>query len=744
MISLEDDKVFIPKMLIFNRLDFVLKSYFMNSLSFYISFIILILCQSLVVEAYPLQQTDTASINLRTREAYIIARQNPDLSILNSHRAIKASGKIEYNKGIADASLSLGMAYLAKYNPGDSATYFNLRALDLYKDLGDAIGQARACYALSYVYSFKGMLEESENYGSLSLGFFEQANDRFGMVNALSVLVYLSRQIGSNDKALEFSDRAIKTARVVYDTNLIADAINTQGNIFKDMLLYNEAIESYFASLDLWEQINDSSGLAIAYGSIGLMYFYQEDYNKALEFNFMKLPLSEKNGNNWEVSKTLNNISQIYSALRKHDSSLFYLRRSLEITEHMNLPAGVASVCSKIALTLLQKHELDSASFYINRAVVIAEEIEDPALGRYLVTKGQVLRGQMKYGEALQEAENANNIIKKTGDPGTLVDAYALLSDLYHQLGENGLAYKYLVDYHNLRDSITSNEYLKKITRLEIENEYDRKLKIKEYEQNQAIMSRETKIKQQNLYVRGLILLMILLGIISVLYIRQSRLRSKFVNIDLEQRLLRAQMNPHFIFNSLCAVQDFILENKPVKANAFLVKIASLMRNILENSREEYISLDKEIETLKLYLDVQQLRFEEKFEYVFNIDESIDIENISVPPMLAQPCLENSIEHGLLPQKVRGRLEVSYTLKNDLLMLEVLDNGVGRKMAASREPSRIKKKSISTKLTQMRLEYFRKTLKKKSISYEIIDLYSKAEATGTKVVLIMPCKLIFA
>ncbi|MDX2414578.1 MAG: tetratricopeptide repeat protein [Bacteroidales bacterium] len=542
------------------------------------------LCQSPAVAKCQVQQTDTASINLRTREAYIIARQNPDLSILNSHKAIKASDEIEYNKGIADASLALGMSYLAKYNPGDSATFYNLRALDLYKDLGDVTGQARACYALSYVYSFKGMLEESENYGSQSLGFFEQANDRFGMVNALSVLVYLSRQIGSNDKALEFSDRAIKTARVVADTNLIADAINTQGNIFKEMLLYNEAIESYFEALDLWEQINDSSGLAIAYGSIGLMYYYQEDYNKALEFNFMKLPLSEKSGNNWEVSKTLNNISQIYSALRKHDSSLYYLRLSLVLNEQMNLPAGIAVACSGIASTMLNMNMLDSASLYINRAVDIAEEINAPELPNYLVTKGYVLKGKGKYNEALNLALTAYKLVGSGNNPETLSRTYALMSDMYYHTGQGDLAYKYLIRYHNLKDSITSNEYLKKITRLEIENEYDRKLKTKEYEQMQAIMVRETKIKQQNLFVRGLILLMILLGIISVLYIRQTRLRSKFVSIDLEQRLLRAQMNPHFIFNSLCAVQDFILENKQVKSNAFLVNIASLMRNILENS----------------------------------------------------------------------------------------------------------------------------------------------------------------
>jgi LytS/YehU family sensor histidine kinase len=202
-------------------------------------------------------------------------------------------------------------------------------------------------------------------------------------------------------------------------------------------------------------------------------------------------------------------------------------------------------------------------------------------------------------------------------------------------------------------------------------------------------------------------------------------------------------MNPHFIFNSLCAVQDLIIADKPQKANAFLTKVSRLMRNILENSREEYIALDKEIETLRLYLEVQQLRFEKGFDYEISVDQTIDLENISVPPMLAQPCVENSIEHGLLPGKDGGRVTVSYAIRDGLMMLEVTDNGVGREKAAEETP-RMKKQSISTRLTEKRLEHFRKILKEKQISYEIIDLYEGDAAAGTKVVMMLPFKKIYA
>ena len=185
-------------------------------------------------------------------------------------------------------------------------------------------------------------------------------------------------------------------------------------------------------------------------------------------------------------------------------------------------------------------------------------------------------------------------------------------------------------------------------------------------------------------------------------------------------------------------MQDFILANKSQEANIFLTKIAQLMRNILENSREEYIPLGKEIETVSLYLDLQKLRFENEFQYDIELDEAIDTENISVPPMFTQPCVENSIEHGLLPLKEKGQIGISYYINNGLLRLEISDNGIGRVEAAERATEKGTKRSVSTILTEERLGYYRKTLKKKEIGMEIVDLYDNSKPAGTKVVIMLP------
>ncbi|HCC70735.1 MAG TPA: hypothetical protein DEQ09_06245 [Bacteroidales bacterium] len=716
----------------------------MGYFSFIASLVISLSCHLNAIAAYQDQVSDTASINRQTREAYIIARRSPDLAIRDARKALSASGEIDYNKGIADSYLTLGLAYFSKYNPDDSSSYYNYRALDIYEEIGDVIGEARAYYCLAYVYSLKGMLNESERYSRLSLENFEKAGDKRGMVNSMSALTYLARQRNDFDGAISITNRAIETARSINDTVPLADALNTLGNIYKDMLLFNEAIDSYFEALNLWENKNDSSGLAIAYGSIALMYFYQQEYDRALEFNLKKLPISEKTGDLWEQSKTLNNISQIYSAREMYDSSLYFLKKGLVLNEKMNYRSGIANVCHNIAAAYYMKGKSDSANHYISRSIQIAENINAPELPSYLITLARYQRGQKNYKEALASAGKAYQMATEQNESIVVSAAAGLLSDLYGETGRKDLAYDYLKEYHTINDSISNNEFLKKVTRLEIQNEYDRKAEAAEFEHRQELLIRETRIKQQNLYVKGLIILLILLVVISFFYIHNTRLRARYARIDLEQRLLRAQMNPHFIFNSLCAIQDLILAGEPEKANTFLVKIASLMRNILENSREEYIPLEREIETLKLYLDVQQLRFETEFEYKFQIDSPIDTENISVPPMLAQPCLENSVEHGLLSGKNGGKIEVSYTLEDKLLKLEVTDTGLGREKAQEEKQYRLKKKSISTTVIQERLDFFRKKLKNRDIGYEIKDLYQGSQSSGTRVTIKMPFRKVFA
>jgi tetratricopeptide (TPR) repeat protein len=689
------------------------------------------------------EKPDTAIINKQTRNAYIEARRNPDISILIAHRSLGASRTLNYKKGIADASLALGMAYLARYNKGDSAHYYNMQALSLYEETGDVTGKGRACYGLAYVYSFKGDFVTSEKYSSLALQYFEEAGDHRGMLNSLSALSYLARQQQDLDKAKTYVERAISTARNVKDTLPLAEATNDLGNIYKEMALFSQAIDAYFEALRLWELKKDSGGMSIAYGSIGLAFYYQKDNDRALEYFNKHLALSEKRKDLWELSKVCNNIAQIYNSRNRYDSALIYQRRGIELNREMKLPSGESNACYNIASTFLHLKQTDSAYWYINRAIDIATGTDMPIPAEYYITLGNIYRTQGRYQRAVENSLKAYSLGKQKDLPLIVSDASLLLSEIYANIGHEDLAYRYFREHTQLKDSISNDEFLKQVTRMEIQYDFDKKEKAAEYEREQQRIIQENKIQQQGLYLKGLLILLLLLALFSLLYIRHNRLKAQYARIDLEQRLLRTQMNPHFIFNSLCAVQDLIMADKPQKANAFLTKISRLMRNILENSREEYVALDKEIETLKLYLDVQQLRFEEGFEYDINVDQGIDPENVSVPPMLAQPCVENSIEHGLLPAKEKGRVTVSYTLRDGLMMLEVTDNGVGRKQASEAIP-RTKKQSLSTQLTQKRLEHFRKILKEKQISYEIIDLYDDGAAAGTKVIMMLPYRKIYA
>lgn len=686
---------------------------------------------------------DTAMINRQTQEAYGIARSSPHKSMEKAHRALALSQEFEFTQGIADAFLALGMAHLAMFNHADSAYIYNTKALDIYEKLDDTRGKALACYALSYVYSFRADLKESERYAVLSHAYFKQVGHTRGIINTYSVLSYLAKQQNDLELALSHIHDAAETARSANDTIPLADVLNSLGNLYKEMGLFKNAIDTYFEALQLCELQKDSTGLSIAYGSIGLMYYYQKDYDHALEFNLKKLPIVQRKKELWEESKTYSNLANIYKEMAMYDSALHFNRKNLELNTRMNYKSGMVSAYHNMASTLLMKSEIDTAFYYGTKAVELARRINDPLLDNTLITMAKVYLARKNYHLALANALEAYRMATQQKRLLVIAEAAALVSDLYKLTGRKDLAYDYLKEYQQINDSISTDDFHRKITRLDLQYDFDKKQKASELARLEEQLLHQSRMDTQRLYLKGLVIFVILLVILTGLYIRHSRFRARYARMDFEQRLLRAQMNPHFIFNALCAVQDFILAGKSREANVFLTKIARLMRNILEHTRQEFVPLDQEIDTLRLYLDLQQMRFSQKFEYHFKMDEAIDPENISVPPMLAQPCVENSIEHGLLPLGRKGHLNISYLFNKGLLMLEVTDDGVGREQTAKEPAGKIKKKSRSTGLTQKRLGHLRKALKEKNIGYEIIDLYDGDKPKGTKVVMLLPYKKIF-
>ena len=220
--------------------------------------------------------------------------------------------------------------------------------------------------------------------------------------------------------------------------------------------------------------------------------------------------------------------------------------------------------------------------------------------------------------------------------------------------------------------------------------------------------------------------------------VQQMALETERKMVESERKALRAQINPHFIFNVLNSIQYYIQDNEPLVASRYLSKFAKLMRTILDNSKSSSVSLNDELEALKLYMDLEVLRSEYKFEYDISIDESIDTAECFIPPMLIQPFIENSIRHGIMPSPINGRIQLDLSLDNGIIKCIIEDNGIGINQSAkskSNDPDHI---SSGMQITKDRLELIN-SQRDRNVSIEIEDISeTNPDATGTRVTIFIP------
>ncbi|MEM6269956.1 MAG: histidine kinase [Bacteroidota bacterium] len=221
---------------------------------------------------------------------------------------------------------------------------------------------------------------------------------------------------------------------------------------------------------------------------------------------------------------------------------------------------------------------------------------------------------------------------------------------------------------------------------------------------------------------------------------RNVRVEMQRKLVDAERKALRAQMNPHFIFNSLNSIQNFLARNDRKAAYTYLARFGKLMRNILENSDKTSVSVDEELTVLRLYLQMEALRADHRFQYAITLDDSIRPLNDRIPPMLLQPYVENAIWHGVMPLESGGRIDVHLQRENDGILCRIEDNGVGRE-AASRnrnQPGQVKVRSFGTRITEERLDLMNNR-QKRNITVRITDLKNpEDQACGTRVELFVP------
>lgn len=353
---------------------------------------------------------------------------------------------------------------------------------------------------------------------------------------------------------------------------------------------------------------------------------------------------------------------------------------------------------------------------------------------------------QDKYDEAIPYLKES---IEKAGSEYDIVvqkDATRKLSEVFEYKGDYTKAFETYRDYVALVDTL----YIKKEQEISRAARFNREIATKQnrisgLEQERELsqskydlalteqqLIQETN-KRQKWVIYSLIFGIILFGLATFFFYRSNQ-QQKLANNLLALKSLRSQMNPHFIFNALNSVNNYIAKSDERSANRYLSEFSTLMRSVLENSEEDFIPLTKELELLELYVKLEHSRFPEKFDYKLNVDAAIDVAAFQIPPMLLQPYIENAIWHGLRYKEQKGFLHIDLSQKDGkFIEIMIADNGIGRKKSAALKTQNQKKqKSKGMGNIKKRIAILNDMYKDK-VDVHIADLES--DGSGTKVVL---------
>jgi tetratricopeptide (TPR) repeat protein len=384
-------------------------------------------------------------------------------------------------------------------------------------------------------------------------------------------------------------------------------------------------------SINIQEAIKDTNGLSATYNNLAILYRNMGSFNKALEYNFKSLGLNEKLESDKAIAKSYNNIAIVHEQIGNYEMAESYFKKS--ITTHKREGSLVSSPWLGIGKLYLSQKKYTEAKSYFNQGLEVEEQ-------------SKVYFKQKEFYDKLLEI--------------------AILEQDF----EGAL------QFQQRRDSV-SNLQLKK-------DNGEKILQVEKQHELFKTASELNQIKERNNRNRilsiGVFGILFLIMIIVYLRINNKVLKNLQEKKDLEQKVLRSQMNPHFIFNALSAIQNSLMDNQPLQSASYLSRFAKLIRQNFDFIQEESIPLSEELDALKNYIETQQIRFKDKFTYQIIVASDIDTDEVEVPPLLLQPFVENSIEHGFKNLDRMGELSIKISRKKESIYYQLADNGLGIQM----------------------------------------------------------------
>lgn len=682
-------------------------------------------------------------MNLLNELAFSYFSKDLAASIEYLDEADEIADAIHFEKGKAKSIYIRGITEAIQSNFDQALSFYN-EALSRYENIGFKAGIAHCYNAMGIAYKNTGELRKSVHRFAEAIKIQEE----IGSKNLSAPLINLGavyQDLGEFDEAILNLKKALAIAEADENEQRVAYSLNNLGTVYEKQGNYPLALEHYKQSMYMNEKLGDSLGIINNLYNIGQIYQAQKNQAKALDYYTQSLEINERINRKTGIATLLNSIGTIHKENEDYTVALSHYADALRISKEIGAGSNIPFIQNNIGEVYLALKEYSTAIQYFTEAKQNGVENDSKqAICTAHLGLAKTYVNQKKYTSALSNALKAKEISQESGFLNDQKEAAEILFMIYQATGNYRDALKNLEQFKLLNDSLFNKENVEKIAQLEYEYKYKQALdsaSIRELKLTQTVLTTSQDLAQSRQNYLWAIIGILALSILSssmIFYQKFNTMKLKNESIMTEQKLLRSQMTPHFIFNSLSVLQGMILNKEQKKSVSYLSKFSKLLRITLENSRDKTVLLSQEILAIENYLALQNLE-NDQYDYTIDIERTIDTPQTEIPPMLIQPFIENAIEHAFDDWKERRRIEVHIKYENEQLVSIISDNGVGiNSQKENKEHNGKEKKSLATVITSERLDLISKDFKMQgSVTIEDRSQYGDS---GTIVTLVIPYK----
>lgn len=567
--------------------------------------------------------------------------------------------------------------------------------------------------------------------------------DKLRKYNVLSVREIMDRysDLGNKDSSFAYLDQL----RALIDTmppNSPKRATLSQNiaSVYEYFGMYRSAIRYFQVAINGSRAIGNQRGLGLSLANLGELYSQMEDFDKAISTS--KEALLYLADVNMPFMQTAANLADYYITLRQYDSAARYIAISNKVVEKINAAENRITNQAIEARIFMARRQYDKAKALLDNTIGALEKTDNSwMLCKALMNYADLDSSLGNTGDAKKRLLEVVSIAGKNHFEPFSVVALQKLAAMAARAGDYRSAFDYQQQFQVLRDSMISSRARTDLNDLEISyqtQQNEQKIRILEKDNEIKTLQVSNARRTRVFYLGGVVAFLLIAWL--VYYYRDKRIKAQAqrVQAELETQILRSQMNPHFIFNSLNSIENFIMQNEKRLASDYLNKFSKLIRSILDSSRDEVVPVAKDMEVLKLYTDLEQLRFNNKFTCEIDTDPALVQGPYQVPSLLIQPYVENAIVHGIAhSEKDRLLITVSAKLEGDHIRYVIQDNGVGRALAAGyNRQNKPGHRSVGLQITAERIARFNQ--EEGTSAVKVIDLYDdNHQPCGTKVEIIL-------